>query len=156
MARLAKLVFTVCMRACVPHVGLDASRFPVGIVKEVMKSVLKQKLAGTSYNTEVTKEIAEIIRNKLKGALGVGMNAMVPWVTRSPASCAQSSGLQGTSTWCRWLLASKRGKGFGEYDRRLASGRGSSLMCAAWLCSAEWGADASGTATQTTTRQRPS
>ena len=74
MARLAKLVFTVCMRACVPHVGLDASRFPVGIVKEVMKSVLKQKLAGTSYNTEVTKEIAEIIRNKLKGALGVGMN----------------------------------------------------------------------------------
>ena len=41
-------------------------KFPVGIVKEVMKGVLKQKLSGTSYNTEVTKEIAEVIRNKLK------------------------------------------------------------------------------------------
>lgn len=39
----------------------------MGVVKEIMRNVLKQKLQGTSYNTEVVKEISEVIRNKLKG-----------------------------------------------------------------------------------------
>jgi len=54
----------------VPWTEADLSpraRFPVGVVKEIMRNVLKQKLQGTSYNTEVVKEISEVIRNKLKG-----------------------------------------------------------------------------------------
>lgn len=48
------------------HLSFDC-RFPVGAVKAIMKSVLKAKLTDAPYSTDSTKDIAEEIRNKLKG-----------------------------------------------------------------------------------------
>lgn len=129
------------------------TRFPVGIVKEVMKSVLKQKLSGTSYNTEVTKEIAEIIRNKLKGA---------------SAACRARAGrawhrLPGTAAAARARACTVQVHGPGgdwgaEGGRRAVRAPTRLVRFAPHADTngecAEWGVDASGTATPTTTRQK--
>lgn len=85
-----------------------ANRFPVGIVKEVMKGVLKQKLSGTSYNTEVTKEIAEVIRNKLKGRF----TTLWVYINRLAAHCACSElGLARYKYMVQVVIGEQKGEG---------------------------------------------
>jgi hypothetical protein len=53
--------------ACVVCCG---DRFPVAAVKELLRGVLRDALTEKqSYSTETSKEIADTIKNRLKGAL---------------------------------------------------------------------------------------
>ena len=49
--------------------GAACSRFPVGEVKELIRQVLREHLAEKqTFGSETSKEIADEIKNKLKGA----------------------------------------------------------------------------------------
>ena len=58
-----------------------ASRFKPHVAKEIIKSVLSERLAGKQYSTDDTakwtKEIALAVKQKLKGALRASQTRVV-------------------------------------------------------------------------------
>lgn len=65
-------------------------KFPVGRVKEIMLAVMREKLADSKYDTELSAVISHDIREKLKGACRPGRqhNALECWWCRRRRSCA--------------------------------------------------------------------
>lgn len=61
-------------RRCDLHGGTPnntpACRFPVPAVKEIMRAVLADKLAEAKYSPDLTKDVADTIRAKVKGGWG--------------------------------------------------------------------------------------
>lgn len=57
-------------------------RFPVSTVKEIIRSTLKEKLSDAKYATEGTKELADLIKTKLKGACELSSQTGAPagWI----------------------------------------------------------------------------
>lgn len=63
------LVFASCTARLTLSLPDPCTRFPVGEVKELIRQVLREHLAEKqTFGSETSKEIADEIKNKLKGA----------------------------------------------------------------------------------------